>query len=238
MNTNIISRQLTLRVLMSILLLSSTSSFGQEKQPPASSATNQPKASTLSEGEAYLAWYDARGAGDYTRAVSLANSYLERFPAGDGAFFIRTWLKAASKQMKRQAAADEAGLKDLFEETVSGRTLLLASLLEDLIDDRTEVDMRIKDGKTALMLASAMGREEVVKALIQMRANVNAKEVHGWNALTYAIWSGNAGVVRMLLEGGADARARDDKNRTALDHAKIAGDTEIIQLVEKAGGKD
>lgn len=238
MNANTFFWWLIPSLTICILLLSPVGSLAQANQSPTSSTTNKLPVSVPSEGEAYLAWYEARGEGDYKRAVNLANSYLERFPTGEGAFFIKIWLKSAGKQIKKQAAADEAGLRDLFDETVSGRASLLASLLKDLIDEETDVDIRIKDGRTGLMLAAAVGNVEYVKAFIKRHADVNAREAHGWSALTYAIWRGDAEVVQILLGAGASVNARDSGDRTALGHAKLAGDLEIIQLIEKAGGKD
>jgi len=60
----------------------------QTEQPAA--ATPDPK---QAEADAYKAWYDANAAKDFSKAVPLAKEYLEKFPNGQYASYLRDkWL--------------------------------------------------------------------------------------------------------------------------------------------------
>jgi hypothetical protein len=58
------------------------------------------------EGAFYRAWHDASQAGDNAKALAAAKTYLEKYPTGQYADFIKKWLGPA-----RMAALD-AAIKD------------------------------------------------------------------------------------------------------------------------------
>ena len=73
-----------------------------------------------------------------------------------------------------------------------------------------------KDGRTALMLASTMGREPCACALIKAGANINATEFHGQTALMAATLHGHEPCARALIEAGANINATEKDGPTAL----------------------
>ena len=58
------------------------------------------------EGAAYRAWHDASQAGDNAKAMAAAKQYLEKYPTGQYADFIKKWLPAA------QMTALDAAIKE------------------------------------------------------------------------------------------------------------------------------
>ena len=58
------------------------------------------------EGAAYRAWHDASQAGDNAKAMAAANAYLEKYPTGQYADFIKKWLGTA------QMTALDAAIKE------------------------------------------------------------------------------------------------------------------------------
>jgi hypothetical protein len=45
------------------------------------------------EGAAYRAWHDASQAGDNAKAMTAAKEYLEKYPTGQYADFIKKWFR-------------------------------------------------------------------------------------------------------------------------------------------------
>ena len=67
---------------------------------------------------------------------------------------------------------------------------------------------KIKDGWTALMLASDKGHLKVVKLLLEKGANANAQNNNGETALMVASEKGHLEIVKLLIEKGANINAQ------------------------------
>jgi len=77
-----------------------------------------------------------------------------------------------------------------------------------LIDAGANVDATGGNGATAIMMASAYGRADVVRLLIAKHANVNSKaHDDGRTALDYALQTGNKEIEEMLRNAGAQPTA-------------------------------
>ena len=72
-----------------------------------------------------------------------------------------------------------------------------------LIGAGADVNARIRDGGTALMIASQNGHVTVVTALLAVGADVNAKANSGATALLRASQEGRYAIVVALLAAGA-----------------------------------
>ena len=94
--------------------------------------------------------------------------------------------------------------------------------VQQLLQNRVDVDAAQPDGSTALMLAADRNDLEVADLLIRASANVNAANEYGATALSVAAASGNTALVTRLL--GADA----DPNR-----ALVSGETPLMAAVDK-----
>jgi ankyrin repeat protein len=90
---------------------------------------------------------------------------------------------------------------------------------------------RYQDGATALILASANGRLEVVRALLDANADVNARNRFSSSALELASWQGHAEVVRALLAAKADLNS----NPCVLYSASASGNVDVMKLLLDAG---
>ena len=70
--------------------------FAVGKTAEDQAAAQDPKAE---EAAAYKAWYDANAAKDYPKAMELAKAYLEKFPSGNYAKYLKeTWLPGLFNQ--------------------------------------------------------------------------------------------------------------------------------------------
>lgn len=87
---------------------------------------------------------------------------------------------------------------------------------------------------TALIIAVAAGRGDMVKILIDNGANVNQGGHEGTTPLIMAVEKGHADVVKLLLTEGADVNAKDNDDMTALMHAERMGRKAIANLIGEA----
>jgi ankyrin repeat protein len=79
------------------------------------------------------------------------------------------------------------------------------------------VDLKTRDGVTALMKACEGGHLDVIMLLVYTNHDIKARSDTNLTLLHYAALSGNLNVIKFLLEAGADKMATDDDGRTALD---------------------
>ena len=126
-------------------------------------------------------------------------------------------------------------------------------VVELLLDKGAEVNVRAKNGSTALMWAATLDRGELVKLLIARDAemtlhiaamlgnvteiqkivhtakDVNSRDSQGWTPLMYASWKGNSDVVNLLLEKGADINVQRKDGSTALLDAIGRGRVDVAR---------
>lgn len=85
---------------------------------------------------------------------------------------------------------------------------------------------------TALMLASAQGKEGLVKFLIRNNASINFRNKSRETALSKAIFSGNLEIVEKLVSHGADIFAVIS-DKTLLELAIQLNQCEIAKILEQ-----
>lgn len=110
-----------------------------------------------------------------------------------------------------------------------------SEVLKLLLDRGAALDVRAKDGTTALMRAAMAGDHETIGLLLARGAKVDDADKQPATALEVAVWQGDAGTVRFLLERGAAPDAqRAAGEATPLHPATIDGFPEIVDLLLEA----
>lgn len=114
-------------------------------------------------------------------------------------------------------------------------------LVNRLIDDGTDVNVKNNGGETPLLFASEKGRLDVMKALVRAGADVNVKNGDGntpllllGNKETYEAEDEILDVTTILIKAGADVNARNKLGSTAVMEATY-GLTTVLRVLIEAG---
>ena len=100
--------------------------------------------------------------------------------------------------------------------------------LKLLIQLGANLDQIDKNKRTALMIASSLGRIDALEYLIKFNASLNNFDKFGWTALMLAVYYNQKKVVQALLSAGADVNLNTKKGLSAL---KVAIDNERAALI-------
>lgn len=95
----------------------------------------------------------------------------------------------------------------------------------------TNLNARMNDGTTPLILAARLAIEGMVEALITAEADINAADNSGKTALHWAAAVNNAEGVNILLMHHANRDAQDDKDETPLFLAAREGSMEACKAL-------
>jgi ankyrin repeat protein len=104
-----------------------------------------------------------------------------------------------------------------------------------LLEARANVDARLDDGHSALMLACGRDRASIVRLLLDSRASVDAQRRDGVTALIIAVQEGHAKCVDVLIEcGKAKVDVALSDGHCALLEACGRGDASIVRALLNA----
>jgi ankyrin repeat protein len=107
-------------------------------------------------------------------------------------------------------------------------------LVQQLLKDGTDVNVRDWDELTAIIPASSAGQMEIIKLLLKEGADVNAADKDGITALMEASIMGHLKVVEHLISAGAEVDAIAKSGVSALWLAASEGKLDVMQkLIEK-----
>jgi ankyrin repeat protein/Mg2+ and Co2+ transporter CorA len=127
---------------------------------------------------------------------------------------------------------DELGRTPLHWACATGKTHFAELLLNSTqASSRRYIDAVELRNKTALHVATAHDREDVIDLLLQHKADVNAKSDGGWTPLHNACEKGCEKIVRMLLTAGADINGQLLNGMTPLHRASQAGHTDVVKCL-------
>lgn len=151
-----------------------------------------------------------------------------------------TALHLAARYARADAAKRllDAGA-DANAQDNTGRTPLHAAVAADaqgvfqiLIRNRaTDLDSRMYDGSTALILAARLAVEGMVEELITCHADVNAVDEIGKSGLHWAAAVNNVDATVALLKNGANKDMQDLKEETPLFLAAREGSCEAVKVL-------
>jgi ankyrin repeat protein/Mg2+ and Co2+ transporter CorA len=126
---------------------------------------------------------------------------------------------------------DETKRSPLHWAASTGKKELCEMLLTRQKGLRANINAVEGKEKTALHLAVAHGRDDIVELLIRYGANVKARSDGKWTALHNACQQGSVKMVRMLLGAGADINARLLNGMTPLHIAAQNDHLDVVQCL-------
>lgn len=85
------------------------------------------------------------------------------------------------------------------------------------------------------MIASILGKMDLIEMLLQSTANIAIKDRLGKTSLFHAVEGGNISIIRKLITAGSDVNEIDNSNRTPLIYACLKGDVSSIGDLLAAG---
>ena len=97
------------------------------------------------------------------------------------------------------------------------------------------LEARDTQGRTALLLATLLGRSALAESLVAAGADVNAQDHQRDSAYLVAGARGNLPILRLTLAHGADLRSTNRFGGTALIPAAERGHGEAVRLLIAAG---
>ncbi len=124
------------------------------------------------------------------------------------------------------------GLSALMQNISKKQTTHVKKHFDELIELGADVNIKDKNGRTALMLASSVSKIEIVKKLVNNYADLNIQDNFGWTALMLASYYSQYETCRFLLEIDCDTELTTHTGLTALDIAKKHGKSSIVMLLE------
>jgi ankyrin repeat protein len=119
----------------------------------------------------------------------------------------------------------------LARAVVSGQS----RVVQFLLDQGADVDLRNAAGQTLLHLAASSGHRAIAELLLQRGAAVDARDISGETALYRAAGRGYVAVAEVLLAADADANARAGDGRTPLHRAVGHGQLRLVSLLLEHG---
>jgi ankyrin repeat protein len=149
-------------------------------------------------------------------------------------------LYRGRRDLAELIASKKEGL-DIFEATALGRLDRLKEHLRDAaamnshsIDSRS-IDMRSKDGFTALHFACFFGQPEAARLLLESGAAVDAVAANPMQVMPLhsAASARNLEAARLLLEHGAPVSARQQAGWAPIHAAAQNGDRPMVELLLK-----
>lgn len=100
-----------------------------------------------------------------------------------------------------------------------------------------DIDLREKNGWTALIIAAFNGNIEAVELLISAGANPSATNYKGTTVLMYAFSNyentRDESIFKIILQAGANPNAIDDSGKDILTYMKERGCTDLINLINQ-----
>lgn len=110
-------------------------------------------------------------------------------------------------------------------------------LVEALLGDLDDADLRDSCDWTPLMKAALYGHVRVVRRLLDHGADVDAEDKGGYTALMLAASNNHGEIVELLLDAGADINHRErTRGWTALEWASRQGHVQMESLLKAHGG--
>lgn len=126
---------------------------------------------------------------------------------------------------------NENGETALFQAIVEKQTDTVLYLLKQ---PQINLDIATRaEGLTPLMVASMLGQDQVVTALVSQNTLIDQVDLNAQTALVHAAKSGHLNTVKILLSKGSDFEKKDVFSKSASDWAENYGDVATSAIIKQ-----
>lgn len=108
-------------------------------------------------------------------------------------------------------------------------------ILALLLDNQAQLELKNKDGMTALNIAVSNQNTNAVLQLIKAGANIDATNTNGYTPLMIAAFKGNLSLIKLLIAAHADINAKTIKGFDAISLAASKGHLNVVEELIKHG---
>lgn len=162
------------------------------------------------------------------------NKWEEASTEGDSKDFLEWtplhYLATGRWPETEEATLEEAKRKYHDSKNLMGWTALhiaaqsgCVSAAQEILQERTQLEARGRDGKRPLHCAIEKSHEVMVEWLIEAGADVEAQDDSRMTPLHWAAYFASTRIIFKLTDAGAKKKSRDDDGRVPLHYAAIAG---------------
>ena len=137
----------------------------------------------------------------------------------------------ANCRVDGEDAHDELGRTPLHWACATGKAHLAEMLLTRAEGPKALIDAVESRNKTALHIATAHDRDDIVELLLRHHADVNSKSDGGWTPLHNACDKGCEKIVRILLKAGANLNDQLLNGITPLHLAAQGGHRDVVECL-------
>jgi hypothetical protein len=109
--------------------------------------------------------------------------------------------------------------------------------IQEAVKKKVNLNILDENENTALCIAAAAGKADMVDALLKAGAKVDEPNGIGVTPLMLAARNGYGDLARALLAAGASADAVDERGRTLLFHSVRGGNVVLVEAVLAASAK-
>ena len=139
---------------------------------------------------------------------------------------VKKYLKEGADVMFTETS--EEGMTAFLISAREGHEVIVKEFLNL---KKIDINMKTKDGTTALMFAAEGGHVEIVMMLADRKAKLDMQNGMGWSALMYSAKNGHIDVLCMLLKRGANPNLVTPKNDSALMIAAHNCKSDIMKVL-------
>jgi ankyrin repeat protein len=142
------------------------------------------------------------------------------------------YANQSPQQIKISQQLKQAPNTQLLNAAQKGKLDQVRSLILQLTDVPTDVNVRDEYGWTPLLWAAMNGHTDIVQVLLAAGANPNTRNKYGWTPLMWAAGQGYSEIVRSLIASGARLNAQDQNGWTALMWAWDSNQEETMAILQ------
>eukprot|EP00795_Rhopilema_esculentum_P010942 gene10942-19776_t len=127
---------------------------------------------------------------------------------------------------------------DIINIATHGEIEDISSLSTEMVklasEDPEILEQRNENGKSALDIASMLGRTQILQELVNGGANPNSSTANGYTSLHHAAAWGRLDCVKILVENGSDLQQKTIYDERARECAARYNHLDCVEFLDKA----